>query len=152
MEDVLMSLKNKILNYVQGEQMDCTAVSDIFDQLQVPFEEFSTDAKFVKFVKENNILVEPEQKILGSFHKTVTDRKTGRSVQVEHDDSFQYLPIKKTLKQFLERPGTMQAIFEKQTNEKEDDSLLESYMDGEYFRRKFGNSSEVIIPLFTLFR
>ena len=144
--DILECLKKRVINSVQRGQMDYAAVNDIFDQLNIPFEEFSTDSKFVNFVKERNILVEPQQKTLGSFYKTVTDRKTGRSVQVEHFDSFQYLPIKKTLKQFLERPGTMHAILEKLTTEK-DESLLESYMDGEYFKRKFGNSAEVIIPL-----
>ena len=83
--------------------------------------------------------------MLGQSFVSQSDTSAGGVHQKLKNDSYQYVPIKKTLKKHLEQPGVLEAILHQQPCQ--DDLLLKSYCDGSYFKDKFSASADVVIPI-----
>ncbi|KAJ8032471.1 Leukocyte receptor cluster member 8-like [Holothuria leucospilota] len=67
------------------------------------------------------------------------------TVKKEKAETFQYIPLAKSLKKFLEIPGVMQVVLGSKQSE---DNILSSYYDGDYYKEKFTNEREnPVIPL-----
>ena len=79
-------------------------------------------------------MIPPEEIIVGKTFVTQTDKCTGNVMQVEHKDTYQYVPIRTNLQRFLQQPGVLQVIMEegKSNNEK----FLESYRDGLLYKKQ----------------
>ena len=71
--------------------------------------------------------------------KVCIDKKTGAPLQLREKETFQYVPIKKALKQFLEIPGVMNSIL---SNKDSEGDVLQSYRDGSYYKGKYEEGCE----------
>ena len=63
------------------------------------------------------------------------NKTTGRTEQKEYEQTFQYVPIARNLKQLLEQPGYMSSIVNEQLINSED-HIFESYRDGSYYKKQ----------------
>ncbi|XP_072045638.1 uncharacterized protein [Amphiura filiformis] len=66
-------------------------------------------------------------------------------VQVRQDVTFQYIPLSKLIKVYLEQPGMMESILSYQ--KVGEDNILESYRDGQFYKDFFDEENELIFPL-----
>ncbi|KAJ8032472.1 hypothetical protein HOLleu_26003 [Holothuria leucospilota] len=90
-------------------------------------------------------LILPEEKLLGYQFQSKFEKKTGTQLHVQKAETFQYIPLAKSLKKFLEIPGVMQAVLGSKQSE---DNILSSYYDGDYYKEKNTNGREnPVIPL-----
>ncbi|XP_033624675.1 uncharacterized protein LOC117288084 [Asterias rubens] len=115
----------------------CTVISK-------PFDELNSEYKQIQYLMRNGYLVLPVEQILGYIYKPQLT-KTGRMQQVRQQESFQCVPFKKLCQTYLQQPGMMKAIL---SHEKEgSESVLESYRDGEFFKKEFAEENENIFPV-----
>ncbi|KAJ8032473.1 hypothetical protein HOLleu_26006 [Holothuria leucospilota] len=90
-------------------------------------------------------LILPEEKLLGYQFQSKFEKKTGTQLHIQKAKTFQYIPLAKSLKKFLEIPGVMQVVLGSKQSE---DNILSSYYDGDYYKEKFTNEREnPVIPL-----
>ena len=70
------------------------------------------------YLKAAALLVEPTEKQLGRAYvglfSVQTYRHTGRNMQVQKIESFQYTPLRETMQKFLQQPGLMSSISQKE--------------------------------------
>lgn len=144
-----------IINNVQSGILPTNDMIDeakrILSTNQNPFSELETEYKQNKYLKDAGFLVEPQSITLAKHHRTVTEKNTGRNIQVEHSETFQYIPLKDNMVQFLHQPGVMSSIIQEQPSD--DANILESYRDGIFFKNTFSAAdddddvNEQILPI-----
>ena len=95
------------------------------------------------YLKAAALLVEPTEKQLGRAHvfSVQTDRHTGRNMQVQKIESFQYTPLRETMQRFLQQPGVMSSI--SQQEKLDDDSIYLSYRDGLNYKKSSINPEKI---------
>ena len=73
------------------------------------------------------------------------NRKKGRIEQIQKSETYQYVPMSKLLKAYLEQPGMMECFI--QCNSTAAHNILRSYCDGQYFQTTFHEGGDMIVPL-----
>ena len=129
-------------------EADITKLENVFDEAEIihkAFDDMGSQYKQEKYFKEKGFLISPEVKVLGQSFVTQNDNSTGGVHQKVQKDTFQYVPVSKTLKKHLEQAGVMTAILNEHPCD--DVSLLETYRDGSYFKDKYSTSKDIVIPL-----
>ena len=130
------------------EDADISKFDSVVLELQVvktSFDRLRSQYHQEKYFTEKGYLVNPQTKVLGQSFTTQSDSATGGAHQKLVNDTYQYVPICKTIKKHLEQPGVMQAILDQQ--HLDDDGLFRSYRDGSYFQHKYSACPDVIIPI-----
>ncbi|KAJ8018321.1 hypothetical protein HOLleu_43753 [Holothuria leucospilota] len=110
---------------------------------QVPFSEMRTEYQQRKYFQQIGAFIEPDEKLLGYCLKSKICSKTGAPIQVQEKETFQYIPLEKSLKKFLEQPGVMSAIISVQPSE--DPNVLTTYRDGTLFKNRYRQEGDVLI-------
>ncbi len=151
-QKIVCYLRNKVLSLVRDIKSGriptanrCDEILQHFTEMKDPFKGLKTQSQQDKYFREKGVFVSPEEKVLGRSFVSQTDRETGRVNQVLKDDTYQYVPIDKTIKKHLERPGIMTAILNHQDSG--NNEVLETYRDGSYFKTKFHQPNETVIPI-----
>ena len=119
-------------------------IQDVLDGSSNPFREVMTDAQQKLYFQKIGALVSPQERLLGKSFQTRIDKKTGNCLQVEENDSFQYIPLIPSLEKYLQKPGVMSAILSEHATS--DSNVLCSFRDGDQFKTKYGDKRN-IIPL-----
>ncbi|XP_071831683.1 uncharacterized protein [Apostichopus japonicus] len=119
----------------------------IFRSVHDPFKDLSSESLQRSYFHDRGALINSEEKLMGNRFKFKIDRNTGRPVQVIEKETLQYVPVKSSLKQYLERPGVMNSIMTVQSSG--DPNLLKTYRDGSFFKRYNNDHREemIVIPL-----
>jgi hypothetical protein len=137
-EEVQTQFKEANLSKFETVFQECEVVKKTFEGLRSQYQQD-------KYFKDKGYFISPEERVLGQSFTSQSDTSTGGVKQKVKNDSFQYVPMKKTLRKHLEQPGVMAAILHQQPCE--DGLLLQSYRDGSYFKGKFSASADVVIPI-----
>ncbi|XP_071786527.1 uncharacterized protein [Asterias amurensis] len=116
-----------------------------FDSLRQPFEGLRTPSQQDSFFKSKGVLISPQEISIGRSFVSQSDTSTGGVKQRLKRDTFQYVPMAKTIAKHLEQPGVMTSILEQQPSQ--DECLLKTYRDGSYFRGHCAKAGEVVIPV-----
>lgn len=105
-------------------------VKDIHD-IKDPFENLKTIEQQLDFFETKYGLVRPIEKYLGDRYDKRLDPKTNSYVQTQVTESFQYVPIIKTLKVILSNKKNRERIFKDYASK---DDVLRSCFDGSKFK------------------
>ena len=133
---------------MQLGEVDVNKLEKVFDEyelVQKTFNGLRSQHNQDKYFREKGYLVSPEEKVLGQSFVSQSDSSSGGVCQTLKNDTFQYIPITKTIKKHLEQPGIMTAILNQQPSQ--DDCLLRTHLDGSYFKNKFSAENNVVIPI-----
>ena len=142
------SVVNEVKNSSKLKEVD-TAKLDVllrdFEYVKKPFDGLRTPSQQDSFFKAKGILINPEEICVGRSFVSQSDTSTGGVRQKLQRDTFQYVPLAKTIKKHLEQPGVMSSILEQQPSKNE--CLLKTYRDGNYFQAKFTQGNDLVIPV-----
>lgn len=122
---------------------------ELCDSLKCPMECLKSEKSQMEYLLDKGVLILPEEKLLGHCWVASLNKSTGRMEQVRKQEHFQYVPIDKVLKSFLEQPGMMRIILD-EVNAVEEIGVLKSYRDGELYKHSFnedGRDDGLILPL-----
>ncbi|PIK49542.1 hypothetical protein BSL78_13604 [Apostichopus japonicus] len=114
--DLVREIDEKIF----PDKAKCDTVLQEFVRLQMPFHNLKTQYQQDKYFEERGVLIKPSEIELGRSYVTQVDNTTGRIVQVQKPDTYQYIPLETLLKAHLEQPGMMKAILEKTASNNND--------------------------------
>ncbi|KAJ8049893.1 hypothetical protein HOLleu_02837 [Holothuria leucospilota] len=136
--NIVASIENKVTTFL--DTYTCTphdedirgVLCDIFSNLNNPFSQIDTETAQKAYFLEKGALILPEEKLLGYHFKFKLDRRTGSPMQVQEKETFQYVPLAKSLKQYLELPGVMECILSAHSSS--EPNILMSYRDGIYYK------------------
>ena len=96
---------------------------------------FATQSQQKRYCIDVGTLIEPQEIELGTIHKGKLNVKTGRTEEKEIKETFQYVPIGRSLKLLLEQPGYFTSIIQEHEQNSEP-NILQSYRDGSYYREQ----------------
>lgn len=102
-----------------------------------PIEQFSSEYKQVKYLESKEVIILPEEKVLGQRFTSLPHRNDGVAVQVLQNETYQYIPIHKLLKRLLEQPGVMSLILQQRPSF--DKGIISTFRDGELVKRPTEN-------------
>lgn len=156
-EEVLENVEEIFDNFVDHIQEKITKAAEnvtdeaakveleqLLNETSNPFSDLKTEHQKRAYFKKCGAFISPEQKILGHYFKPTIDSSSGTSLQVRHEETFQYISISQSLKQHLEQPGVLEAIHSAQESE---DQVLKSYRDGDHFKENHLHEESLVIPL-----
>ena len=154
---VLKHLENEVNSVAKNAKQNHVFHSVVFDELQKKllclktlFNGLRTQYQRDDHWKNEGLLILPEEKLVGKTFASHTD-KTGQIKQVEQRETYQYVPIKKTLQVFLEQQGVLASILEDKTSTDKD--VVESFYDGSFYQEKVSRptaadkTNSLVLPL-----
>lgn len=120
-------------------------LSDLHD-LANPFIDLLSEYKRTDYFLKKGALILPEEKLLGHTLTSKVDKSTGNAIQIQQEDTFQYISLHQTLKKNLEQPGIMTAI--QNFPGPNDDGSMCSFKDGSYHKEAWNdNTKHPLVPL-----
>ena len=150
-ENIVSHLHNKVAlvvadikNGIIPDDETCDQFLSNLSELKNPFKGLDSQHLQDQYFKEKGLLIEPVEETVGRRYVSRTESDNSGVKQVPKKDTFQYIPIPKILKKYLEQPGIMEAILDEK--ESQNDDLLSTYRDGTFFKNKF-NNDEIVIPI-----
>ena len=105
-------------------------ISETLSNVQSPFSGLDTNFKQVSYIKKNFNYVNYREEVLGQQIKRV--QKKNKRILVEKEESFIYIPIIESLKQFLSDKTIAKLIFRKPNTC--DNEIFYDICDGDFFR------------------
>ncbi|CAG7730443.1 unnamed protein product, partial [Allacma fusca] len=100
----------KIVEICIAEQESLNEDSVLLNKLKNPFFKVETQYKLDKYLKDNGFYVEPEEIVLGTYHKITNINNV--TITKLAKDTLEYVPIFPLLKKVLELPGVLANSFE----------------------------------------
>ena len=147
MNNVLTNLFKQVLNdleTVDVESLNICFFQKYFHKVQNIFSQFRTRYMQDQYLVDRDVLIPPEERTLGKSF--ATRDHSGHAQQQLVTETFQYVPICKLLKKYLEQPGVMKAILSQHNSQ--DGCILKTYRDGFHFQTKHVSCEDVpTIPL-----
>lgn len=120
----------------------------VFDMIENCFDPFDTEHKILNYFTAVEKFVPPEKTKIGE--SKAPKRKCTILMQLK--DEFVYLmPLKKTLKLFLELPNVLNTILEYQRNINIDDGVLRNVVNGTLWKTQTENVTGIVIPLYVFY-
>lgn len=125
---VVDGLRHQVLNYLNSK----LSAADLLSKFEIksPFEKFNTSAKQNKFINSQKTFVSPMEIVLGTREENILSN--GTYIKKIVTESFQYVPIVKTLEVILNDPIKYNQILERSVND--DPDKLKSYFDSNLFK------------------
>lgn len=125
---VLDGLRHDVLNFFNSKLSAADLLSKF--ELKSPFEKFNTSAKQNKFITSQKNFVAPIEIKLGSREENILSN--GTYIKKNVTESFQYVPIVKTLEVVLNDPIRYNQILGRTVND--DPDKLKSFFDSNLFK------------------
>lgn len=150
---VLQTVQQDVMDILSEPQYAANSelrsdIQDVFENSKNPFSELMSDTQQKKYFSEKGDFIQPCEVLLGTCLKPKIDQKTGDPLQSTQKETFQYIPLADTIKQYLERPGVMNAILSQKGSK--DNDVLYSFKDGHYYKRQEATARqdcEFLVPL-----
>jgi len=109
MQDLLSHIKCKLQSeYFSNDNNISKLLDNIFDNIR-PFEKYSTEYKRLQFFKESKWLIQPQKFLLGEMFDNNRDKNNFTIVTSKKCEG-QFIPLRESLKQYLELPGVFMSI------------------------------------------
>lgn len=110
MNNVLTNLFKQVLNdleTVDVESLNICFFQKYFHKVQNIFSQFRTRYMQDQYLVDRDVLIPPEERTLGKSF--ATRDHSGHAQQQLVTETFQYVPICKLLKKYLEQPGVIES-------------------------------------------
>ncbi|XP_031340612.1 uncharacterized protein LOC116168774, partial [Photinus pyralis] len=140
----VLDLLQKCCEVANGNTLP-SQISNMFKLLKNPFLHLDTEHKRFKYFLQSNYLIEPFEQVLG-LSGTRSAKKDIVSLVLK-DRSFCYIPLKKTLKLFLELPKVFDEIVTYQGNICKRSAYC-NILNGSLHKDFFNNvDNKIVLPL-----
>ena len=149
--EYLPSIKNDIMKALEGNQISESSLRKIeacFKQHENIFEYVDTEAKRLSLLKKKKNLIDFEQFLLG---QRFVDKLEKNGMVLSPEDTFGiHVPLRKTLKLFLEIPGVFQEIHHYIEKLNRESYIISNIMQGQLWLKNYKNKfiNEIILPLY----
>lgn len=137
----ICSKKEKELNHFT-EKLVKDKVKSILDEFKSPLHAFSFKHRLFSMFEKHCDYVAPESFTIG------TEIVEKHSKLQKIDVLGARIPLQKSLKNLLERPGLLKEILSYIDKLKIEKDIVRNVMQGEWWRKMFGNSKDIILPIF----
>ena len=143
----LMSVLMNVQANVTFTEMDLYKFDTVFKEIEGKklFESFQTQHQQDSYFKEKGHFIIAEERILGQSFVSKNNTTSGGVKQKLTYDTYQYVPISKTIRKKLEQPGVIMTILNQHACKQ--NGLLETYRDKSHLKKRFSSSDDVAIPL-----
>lgn len=146
---LLPNLKNDITQILISSNVSESVrikIDICFEQYKNVFDSFSTEANRFSILKKNGYL-EPEEKIIRSLF--IEKIKENETILVPENAYATYIPLRHSLKCFLEIPGLFQQIISFMNKLSKETTIISNVLLGELWKRKYLNTtSDILMPIY----
>lgn len=147
------SLKADILAVLKNENISNSALFDInecFDRHSKIFDYFETEAKRFNLLRQRGFIDFKKFPIGITFDEKIVDNEIIMSPETVDGV---YIPLRESLKCFLEIPGLFNKIMEYVEYLKVDSNIITNIMQGNLWKNKYFNKfcNDIVLPIYIFF-
>ena len=134
-----------ISNYLEIKNVDLACSHDVIEALSNPFRMISTEYKLLKFLKNNNLFIEPIPFTINKRLNLIT--RKGKRMLVEKESKGTMLDLRFKLKHILEIPEIFDKMYNRMLKLLQDESSISHFVQGIKWRRIVNdNPGKIILP------
>ncbi|KAE8746728.1 hypothetical protein FOCC_FOCC006592 [Frankliniella occidentalis] len=137
----------RLLANVEGHDIDKETILQMFSVITNPFKRLETEHQRFLVLSDSNLLFTPQRYVIGEYNNEMV-RRDNELIPAQVTVYGHVVPLRHTLKKFLELPGVLQQILENMNTLNQEHNIVSNVIQGSVWRERAQDFGErIVLPL-----